>query len=65
MQQLLSCTFFCSDRSNQLLIFFFAGEQGIVAGWGRLSEGGQLPNILQYVSWKRFPHILIRESFNN
>ena len=23
---------------------------GIVAGWGRLSEGGQLPNILQYVS---------------
>ena len=29
---------------------FFAGEMGIVAGWGRLSEGGQLPNILQYVS---------------
>ena len=26
------------------------GETGIVAGWGRLSEGGQLPNILQYVS---------------
>ena len=23
---------------------------GTVAGWGRLSEGGQLPNILQYVS---------------
>ena len=23
---------------------------GIVAGWGRLSEGGQLPSILQYVS---------------
>ena len=26
---------------------------GIVAGWGRLSEGGQLPNILQYVSNKK------------
>lgn len=28
----------------------FTGETGTVAGWGRLSEGGQLPNILQYVS---------------
>mgnify|MGYP002048625842 CR=1 FL=1 len=27
-----------------------SGEMGIVAGWGRLSEGGQLPSILQYVS---------------
>jgi hypothetical protein len=29
---------------------FFLGEVGVVAGWGRLSEGGKLPNILQYVS---------------
>ena len=32
------------------LIFKITGEMGIVAGWGRLSEGGQLPSILQYVS---------------
>ena len=31
-------------------IFEIVGEMGIVAGWGRLSEGGQLPSILQYVS---------------
>ncbi len=31
-------------------IYYFSGEVGIVAGWGRLSEGGKLPNILQYVS---------------
>ena len=32
------------------IIFEIIGEMGIVAGWGRLSEGGQLPSILQYVS---------------
>ena len=31
-------------------VFKIVGEMGIVAGWGRLSEGGQLPSILQYVS---------------
>ena len=31
-------------------VFKIIGEMGIVAGWGRLSEGGQLPSILQYVS---------------
>lgn len=36
--------------SFSLSFFFFLGEMGTVAGWGRLSEGGQLPNILQYVS---------------
>lgn len=36
----------CLPGNNDLLI----GETGFVAGWGRLSEGGQLPNILQYVS---------------
>jgi len=36
----------CLPGNNDLLI----GETGIVAGWGRLSEGGQLPSILQYVS---------------
>ena len=39
--------------SNNLFIFIYiTGEMGIVAGWGRLSEGGQLPSILQYVSSK-------------
>ena len=38
-------------ESNPLPLFV-SGEKGTVAGWGRLSEGGQLPNILQYVSLK-------------
>ena len=40
------------DLSIKMFIIFFSGEVGIVAGWGRLSEGGKLPNILQYVSPK-------------
>jgi hypothetical protein len=36
-----------------MFIFLLLGEVGIVAGWGRLSEGGKLPNILQYVSTKK------------
>ena len=33
--------------------FVISGEMGTVAGWGRLSEGGSLPSILQYVSTYR------------
>ena len=47
------------DQSRHLIytevnitFVFITGEMGIVAGWGRLSEGGQLPSILQYVSSK-------------
>ena len=40
------------DLSIKNVHYFFSGEVGIVAGWGRLSEGGKLPNILQYVSTK-------------
>eukprot|EP00096_Caligus_rogercresseyi_P013026 TRINITY_DN5687_c0_g1_i1.p1 TRINITY_DN5687_c0_g1~~TRINITY_DN5687_c0_g1_i1.p1 ORF type:complete len:602 (-),score=82.89 TRINITY_DN5687_c0_g1_i1:318-2123(-) len=36
----------CLPGNDDLLI----GETGIVAGWGRMSNGGQLPNVLQYVS---------------
>jgi len=35
----------CLPGSDDLLI----GENATVTGWGRLSEGGQLPNTLQYV----------------
>ena len=34
------------------------GEYGTVAGWGRLSEGGVLPSILQYVSTLSSCHIV-------
>ena len=39
--------------NNLMKQFFFQslGEMGTVAGWGRLSEGGQLPSILQYVRY--------------
>jgi len=36
----------CLPANDDLLV----GEMGTVAGWGRLSEGGSLPSILQYVS---------------
>lgn len=35
----------CLPGSDDLLI----GENATVTGWGRLSEGGQLPNTLQFV----------------
>ena len=49
----------------KLRFLSFSGEMGTVAGWGRLSEGGQLPNILQYVSGELFENrsLLTIESF--
>jgi hypothetical protein len=35
----------CLPGNEDLLI----GENATVTGWGRLSEGGQLPNLLQHV----------------
>ncbi len=46
-EKVLFDTFF---SFSHIFPFFPPGEMGTVAGWGRLSEGGQLPNILQYVS---------------
>ena len=49
-------------------VFKIIGEMGIVAGWGRLSEGGQLPSILQYVSsyWINYlKKIIVDSSFQS
>ena len=55
-------------KNFRLCTYLLLGEMGIVAGWGRLSEGGQLPSILQYVSkFKAFLRIKVfdRPIFSN
>ena len=42
------------QRNNPF--FLSLGEMGTVAGWGRLSEGGQLPSILQYVRYLTYQY---------
>lgn len=34
---------------RSLIRFLFLGKTGVAVGWGRTSEGGALPNIVQHV----------------